>query len=433
MAARSSCGRWPINSVKPASAHPSDTGRTVEAVARNSFGRLLAYLASRTGDVAAAEDALGDAFAAALEAWPREGIPANPEGWLATVARRRWLDTIRRQRTADDAVPTLGLIGEEMDALAIGDDPVPDRRLALMFAASHPAIDPAARAPLILQTILGFTAARIADAFLVAPATLSQRLVRAKLRIREAGIRLDMPQPKDVPERMEAVLEAIYAVFSSGWADPLGTDPAARGLSEEGIWLGRLVNQLAPDEPEAAGLLALMLYAEARKEARRDAEGGFVPLDRQDVSLWDKTMIAEAERMLRGAAAIGLPGRYQLEAAIQSAHVTGRLAGAPDWAAIERLYDGLQAMTGSPVVAINRAVAVSFARGADAGLVVLMAVNAKQMAGYQPYWAALADLSARAGRRDDAATAYRRAIALAIEPGVKRFLERRLATLLLPD
>ncbi|MGE0233657.1 MAG: RNA polymerase sigma factor, partial [Flavobacteriaceae bacterium] len=274
-----------------------------------------------------------------------------------------------------------------------------------------------------------FTAARIADAFLVSPATLSQRLVRAKLRIREAGIPFDIPARKTLPERMESVLEAIYAVFASGWADPLGADPAVRGMSEEGLWLGRLVVQLAPEEPEAGGLFSLMLYAQARKAARRDDDGGFVPLDRQDISLWDRAMIGEAEALLGRAGAMGRPGRYQLEAAIQSAHVTGRLSGPPDWEAIENLYHGLQALTGSPVVAINRAVAVSFARGAEAGLAVLLEVNAKQMAGYQPYWAALADISARAGRRDEAAAAYRRAIALATEPGVKAFLLSRLAVL----
>ncbi len=267
-----------------------------EAVARRSYGKLVAFLAARTRDVAAAEDALADAFAAALADWPRRGTPDNPEAWLMTVARRKLVDASRRRRTGEAASGHLRLIAEELESVPTAT--IPDERLALMFACAHPAIDSAIRAPLILQTVLGFDAATIASAFLVAPETMGQRLVRAKTKIRRAAIPFRVPESDELAERLDAVLEAIYATFAEGWSDPGGTEARRRDLAGEGIWLGRLVVSLLPDEPEALGLLALMLHAEARRAARRGADGGYVPLGAQDPALWDAAMIEEAEAAL---------------------------------------------------------------------------------------------------------------------------------------
>jgi RNA polymerase sigma-70 factor, ECF subfamily len=395
-----------------------------EAAARHSYGKLVAFLAARTGDVAAAEDALGDAFAAALADWPASGIPRNPEAWLMAVARRRLIDNARRRRMRGDAANHVRLLAEELGE-AMDDAAIPDDRLGLMFACAHPAIDPGIRAPLMLQTILGFDAAAVASAFLISPATMGQRLVRAKSKIRQAGIPLRIPERAELPERLDAVLAAIYAAFAGGWMDA-----GRRNLAEEALWLGRLVVSLLPGEPEAFGLLALMLHAEARHAARRDADGAYVPLAEQDTAQWDGAMIDEAEALLLRARSMRMIGRYQLEAAVQSAHAARRLTGLTDWAAIERLYDALASITDSPVVAMNRAVAIAETRGAEAGLVCLDAVGAdRRLADYQPYWAARAELLARIGKAEAADQAYRRAIGLASEPAVREYLQRRQTNL----
>ena len=327
-----------------------------EGVALRSRGKLIAYLASRFGDVAAAEDALSEAFASALPVWSEKGCPENPEGWLLTAARRKLIDHLRRNReTSSDDEPE-----QLADAMiAAADEEFPDRRLALLFACAHPAIDPAIRAPLMLQVVLGLEATQIASAFLVSPAAMAQRLVRAKTKIREAGIPFRIPERDELQDRLESVLDSIYAGFAEGWADATGTDPARRELAGEAIFLGKLLTQLLPDEPEAWGLLALMLYAEARRPARRTAEGEFVPLRSQDKTLWDWGMIEEAEAALNYASRTRRFGRYQLEAAIQSAHVEGARTGSMSWAAVVSLYDALVQLTGSPVAFINRALAVA--------------------------------------------------------------------------
>ena len=310
---------------------------------------------------------------------------------------------------------------------------IPDDRLALMFACAHPSIDPGIRAPLILQTILGFDAATIASAFLMSPATMGQRLVRAKNKIRQAGIPFRVPERADLRERLDSVLEAIYAAFAEGWSDPAGTEFRRRNLAEEGIWLGRLVTSLLPDEPEALGLLALMLHAEARRGARRNARGEYVPLADQDPALWNAQLIEEAEALLYRASTMGVIGRFQLEAAVQSAHVVRRRTGASDWVAIERLYDALAAITGSPVVAINRAIAVAETRGAAAGLAALDALaDDPRLSDYQPYWAARAGLLARTRVLNAADEAYQRAIGLESDPAVRRFLQQRRSELVSP-
>lgn len=396
-----------------------------EAVARRSYGKLVAYLSKRTRDVAGAEDALADAFAAALKDWPARGIPETPEAWLMAVARRRLVDADRRRRTGEAAAGDLRRVAEELDWAAANRTDLPDERLSLMFACAHPAIEPGVRAPLILQTILGFDAAAIASAFLVAPAAMGQRLVRAKAKIRRAGIPFDPPQVADVQSRLEAVLDAIYAAFSEGWSDPAGGDPRRRDLAAEAIWLGRLISSLLPGEPEALGLLSLMLHAEARRGARRTAAGDYVPLAAQDTALWDAAMTAEAEELLVRASRMGAVGRYQIEAAVQSAHVVRRRTGAADWAAIESLYDALFALTGSPVVALNRAIAVARSRGAAAGLAALASVEADPRLGsYQPYWAARAGLLAETGDLAGAEAAYDRAMGLEADPAVRRFLQK---------
>ncbi len=274
--------------------HADEAGRAAERVARESYGRLVAFLAARTRDVAGAEDALSDAFAAALRTWPVEGVPENPDAWLLTVARRRQTDAIRRRQTRIAGEEHLTRIADELEAAANEGEQIPDRRLALMFACAHPAIERGMRAPLILQTILGFTAEEIAAAFLVPPATMGKRLVRAKMRTRDAGIPFRIPEQEELPERLQAVLDAIYAAYSKGWNE-VG-EAGVPEIADEAIWLGRLVVSLMPEEPEAKGMLALMLYAEARRAARRDAAGAYVPLEEQDATLWDASQLATAEQ-----------------------------------------------------------------------------------------------------------------------------------------
>ncbi|MEP2742368.1 RNA polymerase sigma factor [Bauldia litoralis] len=403
---------------------------TAELVARDSYGRLVALLAVRTRDVAAAEDALADAFAAALADWPANGVPARPEAWLVTVARRRLIDAARRRQTGDAAEGTLRLLAEEVDAAAAAGPRIPDRRLALLFACAHPALDPAIRAPLMLQVVLGLDAKRIASAFLMSPAAIGKRLGRAKARIREAGIPFAVPDRAELPGRLDTVLDAIYAAFGDGWGDPAGTDAARRGLSAEALYLARLAAALMPDEPEALGLLALMLHAEARRGARRNGEGDYVPLAAQETDQWDAAMIAEAEAVLRRASGLGAIGRYQLEAAVQSAHVERRLTGRANWAAVIQLYDALQALTGSPVVALNRLLAVAEIDGAEAALGEMDTLAGdRRLVDYQPYWAARAELLARAGAHGESRRAYAMAIGLEQDPAVRRFLLRRQAGL----
>jgi RNA polymerase sigma-70 factor (ECF subfamily) len=412
------------------SATEGDAARgTADAVARRSYGKLVAFLASRARDVAQAEDALSEAFAAALRDWPLNGCPLNPEAWLITVARRKLIDGARRRRTHETASADLQIIADGFDAASDSAD-IPDQRLALMFACAHPAIDRGIHAPLILQAVLGLEAKTIASAFLVSPTTMSKRLVRAKDKIRHAGIPFSIPERAELAARLETVLDAIYAAFAEGWSDPAGTDAARRDLTDEALFLARLVIDLMPQEPEALGLLALMLHAEARRRARRDASGDFVPLAEQDTSLWDSSMIEEAEGLLKRASRFERIGRYQLEAALQSAHVHRRRTQHSNWADIVRLYDALFALNGSPVVAINRALAIAEVDGAAAGLAAMPDVGADgRLAEYQPYWAARAELLTKTGAHGDARCAYELAIGLERDPAIRRFLQARQAAL----
>lgn len=401
--------------------------RLAERVARESYGRLLALLTARTRDVAAAEDALADAFAAALTAWPRGGAPDKPEAWLFAAAKRKLIDAARRAQTASAGEAEIVRGIEEMEA-AVSERDAPDRRLGLMFACAHTEIDAAARTPLMLQTVLGLSAERIAAAFLVAPAAMSQRLVRAKKRIAEARIPFDVPAPSEWSGRLEGVLQAIYAAYSEGWADAEGVDPDRVALAEEAIWLAGVLAQQVPNEPEALGLLALLLHLEARRPARR-VDGKFVPLEQQDVSLWRTAMQGEAEMLLMKAAEADCVGRYQLEAAIQSAHTSRRTRGEADWAAIVLLYEALGALAPSPIVQLNRAAALARRDGPAAGLDALDAVDAPALKSYQPYWALRAYLLGRLGRADEARFAYDEAIARERDTAVLRFLSERRAAL----
>jgi RNA polymerase sigma-70 factor (ECF subfamily) len=398
-------------------------------VARRSYGKLVAFLAARTRDVAAAEDALSGAFAAALADWPLKGSPSNPEAWLLTVARRKLIDMARGRRRREIAGEQLRVMAEGLEASTAGAE-IPDQRLALLFVCAHPAIDAAIRAPLMLQVVLGLDAKTIASAFLTAPATMGKRLVRAKDKIRQAGIPLRVPERGELRGRLDTVLDAIYAAFAEGWTDPCGTDVARRHLTEEAMFLARLVSEMLPEEPEALGLVALMLHAEGRRRARRNLDGEYVPLAEQDQTLWDSEMIFEAETLLRHASALGSMGRYQLEGALQSAHVYRCRTGRDNWAEVVQLYDALFVLVGSPVVAINRALAIAEMRGASAALEAMERVAADvRLAEYQPYWAARAELLAKTGAHGEARRAYEMAIGLERDPAVRRFLLRRQAGL----
>jgi RNA polymerase sigma-70 factor (ECF subfamily) len=404
----------------------SSAWRAAECAARESYGKLLALLAVRSNDVAAAEDALADAFAAALSRWPVTGVPSTPDAWLLTAARHRLVDAARHRAAEDrahaavaaDLEPAITEIAEEGD--------VPDLRLSLMFACTHPAIDAAVRAPLILQAVLGFDARRIAAAFIQSPDAMAQRLVRAKRKIRDAGIPMHVPDVRVMPERIDAVLDAIYVAFADGWGNPQDTTMERQGLTAEAIRLARLVAGLADREPEPLGLLALLLYIESRRLAHRPPAGGYVPLSSQDTVAWDGALIDEAEEILDRAGAMGRMGRFQLEAAIQSVHVARRRTGTTDWAALVMLYDELLRITASDVVATNRAVARAAVDGPEAGLADLDRIRAgERVESYQPFWAARAELYSRLGDRAAAQDAYERAIGLASDPDVRRFLMDR--------
>jgi predicted RNA polymerase sigma factor len=400
---------------------------TADAVARRSYGKLVAFLAGRTRDVAAAEDALSEAFASALRDWPVHGCPENPEAWLMTVARRKAIDAARRRSSGEEYAENERHVAEILSSSAV-DEEIPDRRLALMFACAHPAIEAGIRAPLILQAVMGLNAATIASAFLMSPATMGQRLVRAKKKIGEAGIPFRIPEREELRGRLNTVLDAIYAAFAEGWSDAAGADLARRELAAEAIFLGRLVAEMLPEEPEALGLLALMLHAEARRPARRDSKGEFVPFAKQDPAVWNSQMIHEAEALILRGSVFASIGRYQLEAALQSAHVFRRKTGRENWEDILKLYDVLLELTNSPVVRINRALAIAKVRGAFAAIESLEEItHDPRIAEYQPYWAARAELLTRAGAREEARAAYEMAIGLERDPAIRRYLQKRRA------
>jgi predicted RNA polymerase sigma factor len=395
--------------------------RTIERVARESYGRLVAYLSVHTHDLASAEDALSEALVSALKAWPRDGLPQNPEAWLLTTARHSVVDVIRHQRVVLASEPTLALLKENSPEATLSAE-FPDERLKLLFVCAHPAIDPAMHTPLMLQTVLGLDAGRIAHAFLVPPKTMGQRLFRAKTKIRDGGIQFEIPQKRDLPDRLDAVLEAIYAAFGISWDDMLGIDPRGCDLAEEAIWLAWVLLQLMPSEAEVQGLLALMLHSEARRSARRALDGRYVPLSEQDPKQWSLPLIEEAERHLADAFKRGRSGRFQLEAAIQSVHSERARTARTDWAAIALFYEQLVRISPALGTRVGYAAAVADAEAPEAGLAVLDAIAPDAVSHYQPYWAVRAHLLQRLGKKREAADAYDRAIGLAEDPAVREFL-----------
>lgn len=400
-----------------------DANRAAELAARNSYGRLVDYLAVRSHDVAAAEDALSDTFLAALKVWPDKGVPKNPEAWLLVTARRRLIDAARRSQTQTKILNALNISGVEMPADPSGAAiAFPDERLKLLFICAHPAIDVNIRTPLMLQTVLGLNAVQIASSFLVAPTTMGQRLVRAKAKIRDAGIPFELPDLNELPCRLEAVLEAIYAAYTSGWNQFAGGDPRHKGLAEEAIWLARLCVQLMPQEPEARGLLALMLYCESRRQARRTSIGDYVPLSEQDTRLWSQPLIDQAEQELRQASSNQKLGRFQLEAAIQSVHAQRAVSQRTDWDALVQLYAGLIQLSPTVGAIVGYAAAIAEAKEPEQGLSQLDELPKNTVKNYQPYWALKAHLLKHLGRNTEAQQAYSQAIGLTEDPAIREFL-----------
>jgi len=397
----------------------------IDAVARDSYGRLVAYIASRTGDIADAQDALSEALVAALETWPTTGVPDKPEAWLSQVARNRLIDASRRAQTRRDAEPLLQQLAEETEASTAEHESFPDERLKLLFVCAHPAIDVAARTPLMLQVVLGIDAVKIASAFLVSPVAVSQRLVRAKTKIRVAGIPFRVPDALELSERLSFVLDAIYAAYTTGWDSLPDAASTHRALASEAIALGRVLVQLLPAEPEALGLLALMLHCEARREARFSSTGEFIPLDQQDAARWSASLMEEAEKFLRTAARLDRAGRYQLEAAIQSIHAARANTGKIDWQEIVLLYEGLVRLAPGIGASVGRAVALAQAGNPSAGLNALDALPQKSVVNYQPFWAARGHLLRMLNRNQEARAAFTRAASLTDDPALPEYLFQR--------
>ncbi|MDB5802860.1 MAG: polymerase sigma-24 factor-like protein [Betaproteobacteria bacterium] len=406
--------------------------RAAEAAARESYGRLLAYLAYRWRDIAAAEDALAEAFASALTAWPRDGVPASPDAWLMTAAKRNLLQAARHAKLAADPAVTI-LIGEQEGMTAGPHDPpaIPDERLKLLFVCAHPAIDPSIHTALMLQTVLGLEAKQIAAAFLVKPAALAQRLVRAKAKIRDAALRFEEPEPSELPQRVHAVLEAIYAAYTLGRDGALDTQSA--DLADEALYLAQLARRLLPEQApasaEAAGLLSLLLFCQSRHATRAGDAGEFVPLHEQDAARWDRAMMQAANETLWQAAALKCAGRFQLEAAIQSAHCQRAFTGDVPWQGIAALYAQLAARAPTVGALVGQAVAVGEAHSPVQGLALLEQMDDAAIAAYQPWWVAKGYLLARQGERAAARECYVRAIGLTELPATRDYLLRRAQAL----
>jgi RNA polymerase sigma-70 factor (ECF subfamily) len=404
--------------------------KAVAAVYRSESRRVFATLVRLLGDFELAEEALHEAFRAALEQWPRDGVPANPRAWLVSAGRFKAIDGLRRGARLDplddDAAEAL-VASEDPDSW--GSEGIEDDRLRLIFTCCHPALQPDAQVALTLREVCGLTTEEIAHAFLAAPSTLAQRIVRAKAKIRDAKIPYQVPSPKELPERLDSVLRVIYLVFNEGYSATSGEALTRHDLSGEAIRLARLLVELLP-EPEAMGLLALMMLHESRREARATPAGDLVLLENQDRSRWNRTLIADGVGLVERALASRRAGPYTLQAAISAVHAEAADARATDWAQIVALYDLLMRMEPSPVVELNRAVAVAMRDGPAAGLALVDAILARgDLADYRLAHAARADLCRRLGRNDEARAAYRRALELTRQEPERRFLERRIAEL----
>lgn len=409
----------------------ADVRAAIDATYRSEARRVFASLVRLVRDFDLAEEALHEAFAAAVERWPREGVPDNPRAWLVSAGRFKAVDTLRRRGKLTDLQPELaGRLSEVAAANAArAGEAIEDDRLRLVFACCHPAIDRAVQVPLTLREVCGLTTEEIAGAFLTAPATMAQRIVRGKAKIRDAGIPFALPAATDLPGRLESVLAVVYLVFNEGYSASAGAALTRADLSGEAIRLGRLVVELLPD-PEAVGLLALMLLQESRRAARTTAAGDLVLLEDQDRTTWDAALIAEGRGLVERALGSGRGGPYTLQAAIAAVHAGAPTAAATDWRAIVALYDALLALNPSPVVELNRAVAVALSDGPAAGLALVDAILGRgDLTEYHLAHAARADLLRRLARRDEARAAYERALGLARQEPERRFLAKRLAQL----
>ena len=407
----------------------ADVEAAVTQAFRDEWGRVVATLIRVTGNWDLAEECAQDAFAAALQRWPRDGIPRRPGAWLTTTARNRATDKLRRDAVGAAKLREVAAASYPPEPEAgPGDHAVPDDRLRLMFTCCHPALPLEAQVALTLRTLAGLTTTEIARAFLVGEQTMAKRLVRAKQKIRQARIPYRVPPAHLLPERTPAVLGVLYLLFNEGYSASSGANLLRQGLTAEAIRLGRVLTRLMPGEPEAAGLLALMLLHDARRAARLDAAGDVVTLDEQDRGRWDAAEIAEGAALLDGALRQGRPGPYQVQAAIAACHVTAATAADTDWAEIAALYGQLARLVPSPVVRLNRAVAVGMAEGPQAGLELVARLQASgELADYHLLPATRADLLRRLGRDQEAAAAYGEALELVRTEAERRFLRRRLA------